>query len=496
MFDRLGRDRAQAGIALACATAQRLGAPAYASSYFVPQYGGLGLEVMDLCLPLVERGQTTGYLVANYALNGLLGEMFSPRMPADLSVSFTEADGTRLAVHGLPVRGQRVFTAQQLLDLPGQPWCCGSTAGATGPDLFPNLLTALVSAMSLALLAVLALLGHDMRRRLRAERDLADALAFRKAMEDSLVTGLRARDLQGRITYVNPAFCSMVGFEAGELLGSKAPAAYWPTEQHGEYQRRHDIRMAGQMPPREGFESVFMRKDGTRFPVLIIEAPLINATGAQTGWMSACLDLSAQRSAEELSRTRQERLQATARLAMRRRDGLAAEPRAEPAAGGHFQLRQPARCNLLQREGGGGRWRRRQQSSLADAVQRIAGQAERAGKIIKSVHDFVRRRDQQRAAVAPQALLDAVMPLVALQARKLGVRVQTDCPAGPARCVVRPHHGRAGAAQPGSQRHAGDGAGHDPHAPRCAWFAAPRGGRAGLGAARRCGCGLPAACAF
>jgi two-component system sensor histidine kinase DctS len=33
------------------------------------------------------------------------------------------------------------------------------------------------------------------------------------------------------------------------------------------------------MPPREGFESEFMRKDGTRFPVLIIEAPLINAQG-------------------------------------------------------------------------------------------------------------------------------------------------------------------------------------------------------------------------
>ncbi len=428
VFDRLGRDRAQAGIALACATAQRLGAPAYASSYFVPQYGGLGLEVMDLCLPLVERGQTTGYLVANYALNGLLGEMFSPRMPADLSVSFTEADGTRLAVHGLPVRGQRVFTAQQLLDLPGQAMVLRLDSWRDGPDLFPNLLTALVSAMSLALLAVLALLGHDMRRRLRAERDLADALAFRKAMEDSLVTGLRARDLQGRITYVNPAFCSMVGFGAEELLGSKAPAAYWPTEQHGEYQRRHDIRMAGQMPPREGFESVFMRKDGTRFPVLIIEAPLINATGAQTGWMSACLDLSAQRSAEELSRTRQERLQATARLAMV----------GEMASLLSHELNQPLAAissyasgslNLLQGRGGAS-LASPAQSSLADAVQRIAGQAERAGKIIKSVHDFVRRRDQQRAAVAPQALLDAVMPLVALQARKLGVRVQTDCPPG------------------------------------------------------------------
>ncbi len=426
VFDRLGRDRAQAGIELACATAQRLGVPAYASSYFVPQYSGMGLEVMDLCLPLVERGQTTGYLVAVYGLNGLLAELFAPRLRADLAVSFTEADGTRLAVHGLPNPGQRVFTAQQLMDLPGQAMVLRLDSWRDGPDLFPNLLTALVSAMSLALLAVLALLGHDMRRRLRAEHDLADALAFRKAMEDSLVTGLRARDLQGRITYVNPAFCSMVGFEAHELLGSKAPAAYWPTEQQSEYQRRHDIRMAGQMPPREGFESVFMRKDGTRFPVLIIEAPLINAAGAQTGWMSACLDLSAQRRTEELSRTRQERLQATARLAMV----------GEMASLLSHELNQPLAAISSYASGSLNLLERAQQeplnapaqSSLAEAVQRIAGQAERAGKIIKSVHDFVRRRDQDRAAVAPHALLDAVMPLASLQARKLGVRVVTDCP--------------------------------------------------------------------
>ena len=38
--------------------------------------------------------------------------------------------------------------------------------------------------------------------------------AFRKAMEDSLTVGMRARDLEGRITYVNPAFCEMTGFSA------------------------------------------------------------------------------------------------------------------------------------------------------------------------------------------------------------------------------------------------------------------------------------------
>jgi two-component system sensor histidine kinase DctS len=59
------------------------------------------------------------------------------------------------------------------------------------------------------------------------------------------------------------------------------------------------------------------------------------------------------------------------------------------------------------------------------ALRRIAEQAERAGRIINSVHDFVRRRDQAREAVSPQALLDAIAPLVNLQARKLQVKVHT-----------------------------------------------------------------------
>jgi two-component system sensor histidine kinase DctS len=68
-------------------------------------------------------------------------------------------------------------------------------------------------------------------------------------------------------------------------------------------------------------------------------------------------------------------------------------------------------------------------------MRRISGQAERAGKVIKSVHNFVRRRDHVRASVAPQALLDAILPLINLQAHKSGVRVQTDV-ATEAGCVL------------------------------------------------------------
>jgi two-component system sensor histidine kinase DctS len=386
----------------------------------VPQEDGIGYEVVDLCLPWVVSGETLGYLITTYSLQEILAVHLSPAFAKRNEVSFTEPDGTRLAITGQHGRGLRLFSSQQLLDLPGLTLVLRVDGRRGAPDLFPNFLTALVTAMSIALVSVLVLLVKDSRRRLKAERDLAEALAFRKAMEDSLVTGLRARDLQGRITYVNPAFCQMVGFAPAQLLGFSAPMPYWPPEMVGEYQQRQAIRLAGNAPPREGYESVFMRQDGTRISVLIIEAPLINVLGEQTGWMSAFLDISEQRRIEELSRASQERLQATARLAtVGEMASLLSHELNQPLAaiasyanGSLNLLHNPHPSEAAQ--------------TLADltvALQRIAEQAGRAGKIINSVHDFVRRRDQDREAVRPQDLIDAIMPLVQLQARKLRVRV-------------------------------------------------------------------------
>ncbi len=417
----LPRSGTLADVQLACAQARRQSQPAYSSSYYLPQPDGIGQEVMELCVPHFSGGAVTGYVVATYSLREILATLVGPQLTRNQEVSFTEPDGTRLALHGLAQRGLRTFTSQQLLDLAGNTLVLRMNSWRAAPDPFPNVLTALVTAMSIALVAVLSMLGKDMRRRVRVERDLADALAFRKAMEDSLVTGLRARDLQGRITYVNPAFCAMVGFSAEELLGQSGPAPYWPPELARDYQTRQEVRLAGQhMPPREGFESVFMRKDGSRFPVLIIEAPLINASGTQTGWMSAFLDISEQRRVEELSRATQERLQATARLAtVGEMASLLSHELNQPLAA--ISSYATGSLNLL--KGG-------DVEGLEGALERIGEQAERAGRVIKSVHDFVRRRDQAREAVAPQHLLEAVLPLVNLQARKLGITVVTRVSAG------------------------------------------------------------------
>jgi len=427
-FSRMPREQNQADLNLACRTAARFQGAAYSNSYFVPQADGQGRELMELCIPQTEGGRIVGYTVALYGLSDVLAELAGPLLPRGHALAFTEADGTRLALHGQLGQGERLYSAQQLLDLPGNTLVVRMQARQGRAGLFPNPLSALVSAMALALALVLALLVRDVRRRQRVEQDLGEALAFRKAMEDSLSTGLRARDLQGRITYVNPAFCKMVGFEAAHLRAHEQQVPYWPPEMAPIYRARQQDRHNDPAVLRGGHESVFMRSDGTRFPVLIMEAPLINAQGRHTGWMSAVLDLSEQKRSEELSRASQDRLQASARLAMvGEMASLLSHELNQPLAAiasyasGSLNVLQ----DCLQRPPTDAAQTTHLAQELTGAVQRIAAQAERAGKVIGSVHNFVRRREHRREVVAPQDLLEAIMPLIALQARKLGVRIDS-----------------------------------------------------------------------
>ncbi|MFO1270844.1 MAG: ATP-binding protein [Rubrivivax sp.] len=322
--------------------------------------------------------------------------------------------------------------AERPLDLPGTVLQLRADGTGGRPSLIPNLATALVLGLSVALFGVVIALARDVRRRARAEGALAEALSFRKAMEDSLVTGLRARDLEGRITYVNPAFCAMVGFTAEELLSGAEPPAtppaippYWPPEHAAFYTERQRARLAGMgrdaREAREGFETVFMRKSGERFPVMIYEAPLVDAQGRQGGWMSAVLDVSEQRRIEDLSRQQQDRLQAAARLAtVGEMASLLSHELNQPLAA--IASYASGSLNLLEQPD------EQTPGLLKQALERVAEQAERAGRIIKSVHHFVRRRERQHEAVRADQLVDAVMPLVRLQARKSGTRVELELP--------------------------------------------------------------------
>ena len=162
VFERTPRSDAISEILQACQRAKRSNGPAYSGSYYLPQYDGLGMEVMELCLPVTQEGALTGYTLVTYSLQELLTERLVANYGRRNEISFTEADGTRLAMVGAQRRGQRLFTAQQLLDLPGTTMVLRMDGRRSAPDLFPNLLTALIGsadpnvAANLTLLAISA----------------------------------------------------------------------------------------------------------------------------------------------------------------------------------------------------------------------------------------------------------------------------------------------------------------------------------------------------
>jgi PAS domain S-box-containing protein len=113
---------------------------------------------------------------------------------------------------------------------------------------------------------------------------------FRRAMENSMLTGMRALDMQGRITYVNAAFCQMTGWNEAELVGRLPPFPYWPDADREQLMARLDDELHGRTVA-GGFQVRVKRKDGSLFDARLYLSPLIDAKGQQTGWMTSMTDI-------------------------------------------------------------------------------------------------------------------------------------------------------------------------------------------------------------
>lgn len=141
--------------------------------------------------------------------------------------------------------------------------------------------------------ACVYVVAHDVTDRKISEDALRSESAFRKAMEDSVLTGLRAVDMKGRIIYVNRAFCELVGYGMGDLVGREPPFPYWADANDAQGSQWIEPELAGQTPA-EGRELRIRRRDGKLRYVRMHISPLVNADGIQTGWMTAMADITEQ----------------------------------------------------------------------------------------------------------------------------------------------------------------------------------------------------------
>ena len=381
---------------------------------------------MDYHLPLLQAGNYQGSLVATFATAAILEKMVPWWFAQDNEIILTGADDNVIERRAAGGPGRGVYTHTHALDLPGANLTLRTNSLKTQPKLLPNLLVGAVAALTFGLLASLLALWRDINRRLQVEGALRQQVSFRTAMENSLVTGLRARDLEGRVTYVNPAFCQMVGTAATDLVGRMPPMPYWVPEAMAEYQKRFAEVLAGTITP-QGFETVFQRADGSRFSVLIFESPLLDAAGRQTGWMGSILDISDRKRIEDLNRQQQEKLESSARLASMGEiaSTLAHELNQPLAAISSYTTGALNLLNGCVRTGAAP-----DAAGLRLALERASTQAQRAGQIIRSVHAFVRQREASRAPVAVRALIEGIVPLIELQAHKVFVVLRVNVAPG------------------------------------------------------------------
>jgi two-component system sensor histidine kinase DctS len=384
---------------------------------------GRGPGRFDYHLPLYRGGRYAGSLTATYNLQALLDETVPWWFAQDNAMALLDREDRVVAKRAAGGVGRGVYTHNRALDLPGASIVLTTDSVKGPPKLLPNLLVGSVIALALGLLVSLAALWRHIVRTLAAEGALRQQMAFRTAMENSLVTGLRARDLEGRVTYVNPAFCGIVGLPRAELVGKVPPMPYWAPEALAEYEERFAQVLSGNATPQ--FETVFQRSDGTRVPVLVFEAPLVDTHGRQTGWMSSILDISERKRAEELNRQQQEKLQTSARLAtMGELSSMLAHELNQPLAA--ISSYTAGALNVLASADEAGV--PVDAGLLRRALEQARQQAQRAGQIIRSVHQFVKKREPQRQEVAIGSVVDGIRALIELQARQAYVALQVHIP--------------------------------------------------------------------
>jgi two-component system, LuxR family, sensor histidine kinase DctS len=389
--------------------ASKMGKTAYTDAYYTSD-----AAQFEVYSPVFEKGQYLGSLVSIYSLGSLLKHLVPWWFAEKYQVRILDSSGSTLASKSKVSNAATTINYAIPFDPPGFGMVLKVDAYRSSENFAQRLLTTSVIALASSVLFSLWVMRGHIRRRLAAEQALRSEHAFRKAMEDSLTVGMRARDREGHVTYANPAFCQMVGFSEEEIVNARSPMPYWAPEEMERTQAIHDAVIEGNSLM-EGIEIRFMRKDGSRFDALVYEAPLIDADGQHTGWMASIVDVTARKHAEELARQQQEKLQLTSRLVTM----------GELASTLAHELNQPLAAITSYNTGCLNKLESGDYSTdeLKAALGKLGVQAQRAGRIIRRVHDFVRKSEPKFAPCDLAEVIDDSIGLIEAAAKLLNVRI-------------------------------------------------------------------------
>ena len=260
-----------------------------------------------------------------------------------------------------------------------------------------------------------ALLRRQVQQVSNAEQAWRTEAAWRRAMEDSALVGLRARDAEGRLLYVNRTFCELVGLASTDLVGLAPPMPYWPPDALEEVMLRNRRNLAGHAP-RDGYEARWRHSNGTLLDVMVFESPLVDAAGLQIGWMGSILDITERKRLEEGERRQIELGAHHARLTML----------GEVASTLAHELNQPLTAIASYNAGIINQLNKQATPDpvVLAALQRLGQQAAQAGRVVQRIREFLTRREPQHEPCDLNAVIEAAASLMQRELKRQGVSLQ------------------------------------------------------------------------
>jgi len=261
-------------------------------------------------VPNIAGGEVIGFLAVLYTAQGVL-DVIPGELKAHYRFTLLTDNDRVLGISSDRDVPKRAFSNQTSLDI-----------GVLSPnmtlriDTYPpptnltfRMLIGVVLGLSAFVIWSLWSVLKQMQVRQEAEANLRTETNFRNAMEDSTPVGIRAHDMDKRITYVNRAFCEMSGWSAQELIGLKPPFPFWPDGRRDELLEKMNraLQLSVSANANKGIEGAILRRDGSLIQTRTFIAPLIDEKGKQTGWVTSLIDISEPKKIREELAAAQER---------------------------------------------------------------------------------------------------------------------------------------------------------------------------------------------
>jgi PAS domain S-box-containing protein len=154
-------------------------------------------------------------------------------------------------------------------------------------------------------------INYDITVRKESERALLDLHNFQEAILLNAPHAVIAISTTGIIQHFNPAAEKLLGYSADEMIGKLTPAVFHNSEEVAARAKIFGTELGIELEP--GFdvfvakarlnlpnqhEWIYIRKDGTRIPVLLTVTAIHDHTGTITGFLGMATDISVQKKAE------------------------------------------------------------------------------------------------------------------------------------------------------------------------------------------------------